>query len=145
MVYFTNHGFPAFLPLFTEGYGMFFQSLYTRIVLVLSFLAGICSFKKEFSIGWKVCWLLNFLLLLYGILAINSRASWIALVTGILWKAARQKYRYPNYLSFILLSGILLIGIYAGYRMRPDSVQGRFLIWQVIGSKLPEALWWGPG
>ena len=29
--------------------------------------------------------------------------------------------------------------------MRPDSVQGRFLIWQVIGSKLPEALWWGQG
>jgi len=29
--------------------------------------------------------------------------------------------------------------------MRPDSVQGRFLIWQVIGSKLPEALWLGHG
>ena len=110
-----------------------------------AYKAGICSFKKEFGIGWKVCWLLNFLLLLYGILSINSRASWIALVMGILWKAARQKYRYPNYLSFILLSVILLIGIYAGYRMRPDSVQGRFLIWQVIGSKLPEALWLGHG
>ena len=39
MVYFTNHGFPAFLPLFTEGYGMFFQSLYTRIVFS-AFLSG---------------------------------------------------------------------------------------------------------
>ncbi len=137
-----------FLPSYhylLKGTGCFFNPSILALFLVLSFLAGICSFKKEFGIGWKVCWLLNFLLLLYGILSINSRASWIALVMGILWKAARQKYRYPNYLSFILLSVILLIGIYAGYRMRPDSVQGRFLIWQVIGSKLPEALWWGQG
>ena len=130
---------------FLPGTGCFFNPSILALFLVLSFLAGICSFKKEFSIGWKVCWLLNFILLLYGILAINSRASWIALVMGILWKAVRQKYRYLNSLSFILLFGLLLIGIYAGYRMRPDSVQGRFLIWQVIGSNLPDALWWGQG
>lgn len=135
---------PSYHYLLT-GTGCFFNPSILALFLVLSFLAGVCSFKKEFNIEWKVCWLLNFLLLLYGVLAINSRASWIALIMGMLWRAARQKYRYPNYLSFILLSGILLIGIYAGYRMRPDSVQGRFLIWQVIGSKLPDALCWGQG
>lgn len=135
---------PSYHYLLT-GTGCFFNPSILALFLVLSFLAGICSFKKEFNIGWKICWLLNFLFLLYGMLNINSRASWIALFMGILWKAARQKYRNPNYLSFILLSGVLSIGIYAGYRMRPDSVQGRFLIWQVIGSKLQDALWWGQG
>lgn len=46
MVYFTNHGFPALLPLFTEGYGMFFQSLYTRIVFS-TFLSGRDLFFQE--------------------------------------------------------------------------------------------------
>ena len=92
-----------FLPSYhylLKGTGCFFNPSILALFLVLSLLAGICSFKKEFSIGWKVCWLLNFLLLLYGILSINSRASWIALVMGILWKAARQKYRYPVLQSF---------------------------------------------
>ena len=56
-----------FLPSYhylLKGTGCFFNPSILALFLVLSFLAGICSFKKEFGIGWKVCWLLNFLLLL---------------------------------------------------------------------------------
>ena len=52
-----------FLPSYhylLKGTGCFFNPSILALFLVLSFLAGICSFKKEFGIGWKVCWLLNF-------------------------------------------------------------------------------------
>lgn len=44
------------------------------------------------------------------------------------------------------ITGILVLTTLAGlYQIRPDSVQGRFLIWQVIESRLSQSPWTGQG
>lgn len=138
----------------------FFNPAISGIFLVLSALSGIVLFHKKLQSGIKFLWAVGFVLLLSGIFVSGSRASWVAFGVGCLWlfftgdkgknficsKGIGQNYRLLKYSLFLLLCGSgFCFFLYVLYCIRPDSVQGRLLIWQVIGSRLSEAPWFGQG
>lgn len=133
--------------------GGFFNPGILAIFLVLALLAGLMQWKPQLKRSIKCLWALACVLLLSCIALAHSRASWIALSGGCVWLfLARQKQgktRFPalfpsgpvwKHLLLLAITGILVLITLAGlYHIRPDSVQGRFLIWQVIGSRLSQS------
>lgn len=142
-----------------NGTGCFFNPGILGIFLVLASLAGIALFDKRFSSGYKFLWALGLALLLCGILLSQSRSAWIALMAGCCWLffTSNRKYllllkidgkekHFLNY-SVLLSVGVIIISaiLYSLYALRPESVQGRFLIWQVITKKWTASPWFGQG
>lgn len=140
--------------------GSFFNPAILGIFLVLATLAGISLFDRKLKSYIKILWFIGLTLLLLSIITSNSRASWVALAIGCFWlflsgnhniqdiglKVLCLKKRFIKYIPvFILCTIILCTALYGLYSIRTDSVHGRLLIWQVIGSKIPETLWFGHG
>lgn len=140
--------------------GSFFNPAILGLFLVLSTLAGISLFDRKLKRSIKILWLTGLTPLLFCIIISNSRASWVALSIGCFWlflsenhnipvirlKAVWQKNCLIKYIVTLTLSGIILCtALYGLYSIRTDSVHSRFLIWQVIGSKIQEAPWFGHG
>ncbi len=139
--------------------GGFFNPGILAIFLVLALLAGSMQWKPQLKKSIKCLLALAYVLLLSSIVLAHSRASWIALYGGCVWLFCagqkRGKTRFPalfpsrpvlKYLLLFTITGILVLTPLAGlYQIRPDSVQGRFLIWQVIGSRLSQSPWTGQG
>ena len=149
---------PSYHYLF-KGTGSFFNPALLAIFLVMGLLAGMASFPVRRKLIVKVLWCVGCILLLCCIVAISSRAAWVALLTGGLWIGwteghwssklrayfSSKRSLFLKYICCGILIGIIACGIYGFYRMRQDSVHGRFLIWQVIGSKLTGAFCFGYG
>lgn len=143
-----------------KGSGTFFNPAILGLFLVLSALAGIALFDRKLKSGLKLLWAAGLILLLSCILISNSRASWIALMTGTSWlfltgntdspvARLKQKWQKKSLLKRVVslsLGGLIICStLYGLYTIRTDSVQGRYLIWQVIGNKFMEAPWFGQG
>lgn len=139
--------------------GGFFNPGILAIFLVLALLAGLTQWKPQLKKGVKCLLALGYVLLTSCIVLADSRASWVALSGGCVWLFLVGKERgktsiqtlFPSH-SFLknplllTVAGILTLTATAVlYYIRPDSVQGRILIWQVIGSRLPQSLWTGQG
>ena len=149
---------PSYHYLF-KGTGSFFNPALLAIFLVMGLLAGMASFPVRRKLIVKVLWCVGCILLLCCIVAISSRAAWVALLTGGLWIGwteghwssklrayfSSKRSLFLKYVCWGILIGIIACGTYGFYRIRQDSVHGRFLIWQVIGSKLAGALCFGHG
>ena len=130
------------------------------IFLTLSLLSGLSLYSKNFSVPVKILWGSGVLFLLLCIFLSASRASWIALLGGSYWllpsslrqhlgrrlkatwwkSSAAARILIP--VSALLPTCLLLYSLYA---LRSDSVSGRLLIWQVIGSGLSGSPWLGHG
>lgn len=139
--------------------GGFFNPAILGLFLVLALLAGLLLWKTQTLPFAKCLLVLSYLILLYCIILTNSRASWLALFMGCAWLyltgMKRQRLRLQAFSSIkpilkysliFTIAGILLYFAIVGlYYIRTDSVQGRLLIWQVIGSHLPQSPWTGQG
>lgn len=145
-------------PLF-DMTGGFFNPAILGLFLALALLAGLLQWKTQ-TLPFTKCLLgVSFFILLYCIILANSRASWLALFMGCAWLyltgMKRQKIRLQTfstikpalkYSLIFAIAGILVyLAIIGLYYIRPDSVQGRLLIWQVIGSHIPQSPWIGQG
>lgn len=145
-------------PLF-DMTGGFFNPAILGLFLALALLAGLLLWKTQ-TLPFTKCLLgVSYFILLYCIILANSRASWLALFMGCAWLyltgMKRQKNRLQTfstikpilkYSLIFTITGILVYFAIVGlYYIRPDSVQGRLLIWQVIGSHLPQSPWIGQG
>lgn len=144
---------------FLDMTGGFFNPGILGIFLVLALLAGLTQWKQQQKPGIKGLLVLSYMILLSCIVLADSRASWLALFAGCAWLyltgLKRQRSRLQAFFSsravfkyslIFTVTGILVYFAITGlYRLRPDSVQGRFLIWQVIGSHISQAPWLGQG
>lgn len=153
-----NGIFPSNHP-FLDITGGFFNPGILGIFLVLALLAGLTQWKQQRKPGIKGLLVLSYMILLSCIVLADSRASWLALFTGCAWLYLTGIKRQRSYLQaffsskpvfkyslIFTITGILVYFAITGlYRLRPDSVQGRFLIWQVIGSHISQAPWLGQG
>lgn len=129
--------------------GSFFNPALWGIFLTLAFLSGLSLYRSAGQKVARMLWVAGMVVLLVGIVFSGSRASWLALLAGGVWqlrtvsKERRGKLFCRNWLWFTLvLGGVFAFGLYA---MRPVSVHGRFLIWQVIAGHIPDAFWCGHG
>ncbi len=91
--------------------------------------------------GWqsKVGWLIAVLILIVVIPA-RSRASWLALVAGggyvlllrlNIWERFRQVSKILKLGTIGILISLLIGGLYGVYKLKPNSADGRLLIWKV--------------
>lgn len=153
-----NGIFPSNHP-FLDITGGFFNPGILGIFLVLALLAGLTQWKQQRKPGIKGLLVLSYMILLSCIVLADSRASWLALFTGCVWLylsgIKRQSSRLQAFFSsravfkyslIFTITGLLVYFAITGlYQLRPDSVQGRFLIWQVIGSHISPSPWLGQG
>lgn len=143
-----------------KGTGCFSNPAILGLFVALSAIAGLALYNTKFGIGVKLFWFAGIVLLLSCILLSKSRASCVALFAGGMWmfftrgnlkaavclKTVWRKHRIRNYLLLVVLGGAAVCFILYGlYYIRPVSVDGRFLIWRVIGSHLTDSLWFGHG
>ena len=93
------------------------------------------------------------MLLLITLGFLGSRAAWVGLGIGILWSVLtgrewgvarffgniREKYRIGKYIFLLLAIVVPVSMIYVLYLVHPASVQGRLLIWRVVGTIFRDA------
>lgn len=138
------------------GTGSFFNPALLGLFLVMAFWSGVVAGVGKQRKIIELLRMMALLVLLVCIVYVNSRASWIAFFAGGTWfflrffKFARIDQLFPKHKKDRIAAavvGVLLLfsALYGLYSLRPDSVQGRFLIWQVVAAKIPEAfsLGWG--
>lgn len=131
------------------GTGSFPNPAILGIFLVLSFFSGVVLYNWHSSRSYRYFVGILLVILLIGIAFSNSRASWFALVIGCCGLIINSKWDgkllYRHVITIII--GIVCIGIllYILYKIRPDSVQGRWLVWQVIGNHISEHPFLGHG
>lgn len=75
--------------------------------------------------------LLSSLVSLYGLVLSESRAGWVAALSGIgvLWIPRIRRNVFPRIGMYILGAIITCIAVWGFYQMRTDSANGRLLIW----------------
>ena len=101
----------------------------------------------------KAGWLVAAAILLLVIPA-RSRAAWLALMAGggfvlahhwHLWDRVRQLAIWKKVGLVTVILAMLGSGIYGIYRLKPDSADGRLLIWKVSAGMVAEHPWFGRG
>lgn len=147
---------PSYHILFTTT-GSFPNPALWGIFCACGLLAGVTLFGKCHNIISRILWSAGILLLVTAIILSASRAIWLALTTGIYLigrtsdkgKAiSLQPYAQNKNARYLLIgTTIVIIGYltYFLYSLRPDSIKGRFLIWQVIAKEIPNAILSGHG
>lgn len=144
--------------LWFAGSGGFHNPALWGIFSVVALLAG-CGLRRHCRGRVAGCaWGAGMLLLAGAVCLSASRASWVALAAGGVWLAAasgkgrvlagrfRSRWGGGWLLGVGLLAAVCAGGVaYGLYALRPASVDGRFLIWQVIAGAVGDAPWWGHG
>lgn len=139
--------------------GGFFNPALWGIFCACGLLAGIPLHDAFRTRPLRILWVAGMALLLAAILLSGSRAAWLALAAGTCragWTSkagknirARLNVRTlrPGIRILLCITAASAVGAvaYGLYALRPDSVQGRFLIWQVIAGKLPDTPLCGHG
>lgn len=141
-----------------EGTGSFNNPAILSVSLALSLLAGLYLMRSISSrtFQWPTGGAL--LVMTVCILLLSSRACWIGLFTGGAW-LVWMKYRksFSDMLhswsqkkriaisagGIMVISGALAILIYGLYALRPESADGRLMIWQIATDLWQEAPWVG--
>lgn len=124
--------------------GGFFNSAFLGEYLVIGIIALVAclycnSGIKKKTIKYKVLvcvFVLGVLLLIYVLYKIMSRASWLSLSVSIIFLFwAKVKERLGYFVKYWLLSLLVLLFVggffYVTYSLKPNSVCGRFLIWEI--------------
>ncbi len=149
---------PSYHPSFPSTGGFFNPALW-GIFCVCGLLAGIPLHDAFRTCPLRILWAAGMALLLAAILLSGSRTAWLALAAGASragWTSkagknirARLNVRTfrPGIRILLCITAATAVGAtaYGLYALRPDSVQGRFLIWQVIAGRLPDAPLCGHG
>lgn len=129
------------------------------IFLAVACLSGIVGFYREEKLYLRCLRGTGIALLIFALVWLGSRATWVGLSLGVLWVVmtgrewgfsrflvdANRKYRWGKYILFLLVLVVPVSAMYILYLVHPASVQGRFLIWQVAGEMFREAPWFGCG
>lgn len=99
----------------------------------------------------KLLLALGLLFMIWMLFLTQSRASWIAFICGIMWLIISN----PNFKQYLtkrlvlpILGGVLLIltiVLSSVYCIKPDSADGRMLIWQIALERLTENPCFGHG
>lgn len=141
------------------GTGGFLNPAILAVFLAVACLAGLVGFYRKEKFYSRCLRGSGCTLLLVALGFLGSRAAWVGLGIGILWVVltgrewgiarflgnTREKYRVVKYI-FLLLAVVIPVGVmYVLYQVHPESVQGRFLIWQVAGTMFRDAPWFGCG
>lgn len=140
------------------GTGVFSNTAFLSIYQVIAWFGGLYLWKTTCSSRSRLFILLGIGVLTFISVQLNSRASWLAFITGVGWLVINSAYfhklkqyfvssQYHRfYSSLTLLLCFLLLGFcYMLYNLRPASVQGRMLIWQVIIENIMQHPWIGSG
>jgi len=114
--------------------------------LAISIIVTICiglRFKKSQYVA-----ILFFLLILiegYALLISNSRAGWLAAMSGItvLWILNKEKPLSIKKLALLCFLAIIVIG--GLYKYKPQSANGRILVWKVTMDMIAEKPIFGHG
>lgn len=141
------------LHYYFKGTGAYSNPAILGLCLTLAFLSGLFIFSRYNRTWVKIIIAGGLILLLTCILALHSRASWIALLCGASWFLFGERIiRLQDkplfrqlYVKLLLITAFLCLILYLLYLLRPESVHGRVLIWQVLGEAFAEAPWLGHG
>lgn len=142
--------FPSGSPYFEVTGPYSNPALYSGYLSLLFCFLFVAIDTKLFVVKSWVYWLVCILFSLLFI-QLDSRASGVALAVGILYYLFFYKLKWWSIARFYKVAGVLgimclLVSIASvKYHERPDSVQGRFLIWKVAFTMVKEKpfLGWG--
>lgn len=117
-------------------------------LLALS-IGAIVSFVKlrTLSKREKYFYIFSIIVILYAMVIIDSRASFLSLVFALLMINVNKLCRIvrANKCNIYMLIIATLLGAFLLYYYRPDSVNGRFLIWRIALTYLSENFITGHG
>ncbi len=139
------------------GTGSFFNPALLGCFWAFSLLVSLWQGLNDRRKKWRIVYMGASFVFFVCLFIIDSRASWVACCIGmgwcLWWKwrgtsfacSLRALFRTKMFVGIAVII-VLLVGIGWGlYALRPDSVQGRFLIWRVIGHCFMESPWLGQG
>lgn len=103
---------------------------------IIALLACVFYFNQAGRRIWRYVLILVLLIFICILYRVMSRASWISLGVGVIflfWPMIKIRVsRFMKYWWMSLFSILIIVGIlYCVYAIRPNSVNGRFLVWQV--------------
>ena len=95
--------------------------------LAISLMAAITSFHS--IPHWK--WGISVAILSVGLLLSDSRAAWVGALAGIGYYATSRFYIRPLWRITCITAGCIAFTLLAAFCYKPDSAQGRIVIWKV--------------
>lgn len=115
------------------------SSIYGGVLcLLLALIVPIMFSSNKYAKTWIYLSVFSLLFAFPTLVISNARASWVALASSLIlqlymkYKRSVRKMAYKTKAMIILFSAIVILSImYRLYELKPDSAQGRILIWKV--------------
>ena len=92
----------------------------------------------------KLFWWIAIILIFWGIVTTHSRATWLALVLGLSflffekYNSILKHYKIKAIYGWCMIGTLSVLVLITLYFIHPESIHGRFLIWQIIGNAIIE-------
>lgn len=141
----------SFHPYFDET-GSFTNPALWALYLALSMFSGICLMRRYERPVCRVLIIAGICFVATGLVLARSRAAWGALAGGIVWLflLPRCKSIFRRWKGWSVVWGVVVLGVSLLicrelYLIRPESVDGRMLIYRVSFSLFMTAPWFGSG
>nr|WP_255723285.1 O-antigen ligase family protein [Butyricimonas sp. DFI.6.44] len=103
------------------------------------------------KITYQICFACGLCIILAGLYLTHSRAAWLALISGIIWiyfkqnKYSRRQLNKKRIFTCISITFLTLLFLGGIYLIRPESANGRVLIYLVSLSIFRQSPWFGHG
>lgn len=122
------------------------------IYLAMAIFCGVRLVGIQTRNWHKILVLAGITIVFAGMILAHSRAAWVALACGLAWtflkpakNTSEKKWNKKSVIITVAISILVLLAFWGIYLIRPDSAQGRLLVYAVALSMLRAAPWFGHG
>lgn len=113
--------------------------------LAISIISTICMWIRSKKKRYAALLLLPVLLQVYALLLSNSRSGWLAVMSGVVALCVLQRKCIWNAKRWLFISFLSVIVIGGLYKYKPQSANGRILVWKVTMNMIAEKPIFGHG